>query len=59
MEVTFWDEGQPNNQNSHGEDEDCVQLQSKHKSPQRLWNDHVCLSVHPNQGVRPLCQLFF
>ena len=42
-----------------GETEDCVHLQNKGRSPGRLWNDHVCLSVHGVQGLRPLCQLFF
>ena len=59
MEVTFWEEGQPNNQNAMGENEDCVQMMSKHRSPGRLWNDHVCLSKEGDNGVRPLCQLFF
>ena len=59
MEVTFWEEGQPNNQNAMGENEDCVQMMSKHRSPQRLWNDHVCLSKEGDNGVRPLCQIFF
>ena len=59
MEVTFWDENQPNNHNDEGEAEDCAHLQNKGRSPHRLWNDHVCLSVKDVEGLRPLCQLFF
>jgi len=59
MEVTFWDENQPNNHNDEGETEDCAHLQNKGRSPHRLWNDHVCLSVKDVEGLRPLCQLFF
>ena len=59
MEVTFWDDNQPNNHNDQGETEDCAHLQNAGRSPGRLWNDHVCLSKEGDNGVRPLCQLFF
>ena len=59
MEVTFWDDNQPNNHNDQGETEDCAHLQNAGRSPGRLWNDHVCLSGKGVEGLRPLCQLFF
>ena len=60
VDFTAWAENQPNNENHNGVTEDCLHMLTKKQSLQRLWNDHVCIAKESDeQGLKPLCQLFF
>ena len=60
VRFTAWYENQPDNHNHNGVTEDCMHMYNSKKSPQRLWNDHVCIADQISErGIHPLCQRFF